>query len=81
MYVCENYGELCVYGLVGDSLDVALVTDGESVEVASRDGPSTYATPACSGRRVFHVDGDGQVLGVVVLPRSEGTAALKPTSR
>ena len=81
-YMCMNYGDACVYGIVGDSLDVALVSDDALVEVASREGPSTFATVTCTGRkRVYHVDGDGRVLAATVVSPPLGTFDVKPLLR
>ena len=78
-FMCVLDGE-CEPGFTGDSLDVALVSDGESVETVRRVSPGLYASGDCSSRRMFYLDSDGLVLGVVVEPaRPQSQVAVKPT--
>jgi len=80
-YVCVIDGEgECEPGFTGDSLDVALVSDGETVETVRRLSPGLYASGDCSSRRMFYLDSDGLVLGVVVGPaRPQSQVAVNPT--
>ena len=78
VWFCETFGSCSVNPLQGDSLDVAVVSDGGAVALMSRVGPSTFNSGHCSDRRLYVVDGDGLVLGFTERPEaSSGSAPAK----
>ena len=79
-WVCETHG-FCSVGLQGDSLDISVVVEGESVELASRVGPGTFISGSCSHRRLHLVDADGLVLGSILVPDGGGATPASKSPR